>query len=104
MQRSKPDMLTPSMLHSATARRNRAAVALPKPDVSRAWYGGEVQPDRVGLYRRFTMGAAKRGWKLRPEEVAILLDVYVAYVRHDEEPSADQCLRVLKRLRRNRAS
>jgi hypothetical protein len=46
------------------------------------------------------MGAAKRGWKLRPDEVALLLDVYVAYVRQDGDPSPERCLRVLKRLRR----
>jgi hypothetical protein len=104
MQRSQPDMLTPSLLHPAGGRRSRATAGLHAVGSPRAWHGGDVAPDRVGLYRRFTMGAAKRGWKLRPDDVEILLDVYVAYVRQEEDPSPDRCLRVLKKLRRNRAS
>jgi hypothetical protein len=50
------------------------------------------------------MGAAKRGWKLRPDEVETLLDIYVAYVRQAEDPTPDRCLRVLKKMRRSRAS
>lgn len=102
MQRATPEMLTPSLLHPA-ARRSRATAALQVSDGPRIWYGGEVAPDGVGLYRRFTMGAAKRGWKLRPDEMEFLLDLYVAYVRHDEQPSPERCLRVLKK-RRDRIS
>jgi hypothetical protein len=104
MQRPKPETLSPTVLHSAVVRRTRATTSLVRADAPRAWYGGDVQPDRVGLYRRFTMGAAKRGWKLRPDEVETLLDIYVAFVRQAEDPTPDRCLRVLKKLRRNRAS
>ena len=101
MARMIPDSPKPSVMAvGATGRRTRATAQLHAGDVPRAWNGGEVAPDRVGLYRRFTMGAAQRGWRLAPREIEILLDVYVAYVRLAEEPSADRCLRVLKRLRR----
>ena len=100
MARMTPDSPKPSgVAVGAAVRRTRATAQLHTGDMPRAWNGGDVAPDRVGLYRRFTMGAAQRGWRLAPREIEILLDVYVAYVRLAEEPSADRCLRVLKRLR-----
>ncbi|MBC7541624.1 MAG: hypothetical protein H7338_02720 [Candidatus Sericytochromatia bacterium] len=101
MARMTPESSKSSLIAvGASGRRSRATAQLNAPETPRVWNGGEVGPDGVGLYRRFTMGAAERGWRLEPNEIEMLLDVYVAYVRRDEEASPARCLRILKHLRR----
>jgi hypothetical protein len=84
----------------ASGRRTRATSLIDAADAPPVWSGGEVVPDGVGLYRRFTLGAAERGWRLQPTEIEKLLDIYVAYVRRAEEATTERCLRVFKNLQR----
>lgn len=89
--RTSPDQI-------AFERRPRRA-SRPAPP----WGGGDVAPDQLGLYRRFTMGAARLGWRLAPQDIEALLDIYLAYIRRMAEPSPERCLRTFRRLQRQRA-
>lgn len=90
---SSPDQIA---FEPRAGRPSRLAPSLP-------WGGGDVAPNQLCLYRRFTMGAARRGWRLAPQDVEALLDIYLAYVRRMAEPSPEVCLRTFRRLQRQRA-
>ena len=82
-------------------RRIRSTGQMTAAELAENWTPAEADQDHVGLYRRFTLAAAERGWRLAPRDIETLLDIYVAYVRKAVTPTTDGCLRVLKRLRQH---